>query len=699
MKNNNKRFSGLKSFYEITRAYKKQFLAVTIAISTIFGTGGCGKDNKEEENSIYLVDLTDKYEDEAILYDSKTGKKISMETDDNSKLLALVMDEETDKDEFYETIIINEQGKMIKGLMNGKYLDDDAIDQMKIDENVFEEISRVFADGGLYLLNDYNNLDNSGIRNCVVKEDAYVATTSDFKVTPNNNYHWKRAVYVANRKIHSGYLASDYTYGILDDDTFKLIGNKYKVNSDALLLRAEPSTDSGALLNLYNGTDVIELSFSERKIIDDKEWCYVAVPYKGEIKRGYVCATDYSNSTPTHYLVTEEEYKEETYKYNNDKEEEQDDVQTKIFTVDGSSDDCNHVNLRELPTLDSTKIAELENGTLVYIDSNADFDNTKWAKISTADGTLGYVSTSFLFDKDTNKSLKEELEGKEEDKNINETLEINESKYGTYKIIDVSEHNRDIDFSKVKESGIDAVIIRMFDSFFMDYDENILSYDDSKYVEYAKECENNNIPYGLYVYSRATTEKMAQQEALKVLRFASKHQLKPTFPIYWDIEPQESQPLYDEDNNKVNSLEFISNNPEQVLNNFYAFAKVLEDNGYEAGIYSNDATLCRIDPEGSNLVDYSVWDAKYYYAKTTCDFVNNYYAQDLDYKGDVAIYQFSETGKIDGIDGTVDCSHGKYDYSQQIIDEYKNVYLSMEEVDKVTQDVLAESISMQKVKN
>ena len=138
MKNDNKHFSKLKSFYKITSTYKKQFLAVTIAISTIFGTGGCGKDNKEE-SSIYLVDLTDKYEDEAILYDSKTGEEISMETDDNSKLLALVMDEETDKDELYETIIINENGKMIKGLMNGKFLDDDAIDQMKIDENVFED--------------------------------------------------------------------------------------------------------------------------------------------------------------------------------------------------------------------------------------------------------------------------------------------------------------------------------------------------------------------------------------------------------------------------------------------------------------------------------------------------------------------------------------------------------------------------------
>ena len=588
---------------KLYQSHKRQIIAVTIALSTILGSSGCESNNKEDQKEVYLVDLTDKYEEEAVLYDSTDKTPITIETADKNKLLALVMNEKTIKDKFYNTIVINENGKMFSGIMNGKYLEDKAIDKVKVDGNVLDKTAKVFASGGLCLSDDYNNIEENS-NNCdyVIPEDAYIATTADYKVFPNNKYHWKEAVYVDNNKLYSGYLASDYTYISSGNKKAELIGTKYKVDSTALQLRVDATTDSDILLTLPNGSDVVELPFCNRKMVDNKEWSYVAVYYQGDIMRGYVCSIDYSSSTPVHYLVNEDEY----------------------------------------------NANQLDSGNNEKLNNNATY---------------------------------------------------NQNRYGKYKIIDVSEYNHDIEFSKVKSSSIDAVLIRMFDSYFMDYSNNTLESEDEMCVKYARECEENNIPYGFYIYSRATTQEMAKKEALKVLQLASKYKFKPTFPIYWDVEPQENEPLYDENNNKVNSVEFIAKNPKKVLDNFNAFADVLINNGYEAGIYSNDETLCRLDPEGINLLDYSVWNSKYYYTDTRCDFTNNNYVQKLDYKGNVAIYQFSETGKIDGIDGFVDCNYGKYDYSLKISQEGKNMYLSEEEVAKITSKTLDnKSASLQKNK-
>lgn len=112
-----------------------------------------------------------------------------------------------------------------------------------------------------------------------------------------------------------------------------------------------------------------------------------------------------------------------------------------------------------------------------------------------------------------------------------------EAPYGDYKIIDISEHNGTIDFKKLKEDGYNQILIRMFDTFFMsDYSEDSMNKVDLKFEEYIEECKKYDIDYGFYIYSRATTEKMAKLEAIKVLYLLNKYDLRPTLPIYWDIE-------------------------------------------------------------------------------------------------------------------------------------------------------------------
>ena len=58
--------------------------------------------------------------------------------------------------------------------------------------------------------------------------------------------------------------------------------------------------------------------------------------------------------------------------------------------------------------------------------------------------------------------------------------------------------------------------------------------DDAQWFNNVKGCEENNIPYGVYLYSYADTVKKAQSEAEHVLRLIKGHTL--AYPVYYDIE-------------------------------------------------------------------------------------------------------------------------------------------------------------------
>ena len=62
------------------------------------------------------------------------------------------------------------------------------------------------------------------------------------------------------------------------------------------------------------------------------------------------------------------------------------------------------------------------------------------------------------------------------------------------KVIDISVHNGDIDFKKVK-SQVDGVIIRC------GYGSDIKSQDDKKWKQNVEGCIDNDIPFGVYIYS------------------------------------------------------------------------------------------------------------------------------------------------------------------------------------------------------
>lgn len=184
------------------------------------------------------------------------------------------------------------------------------------------------------------------------------------------------------------------------------------------------------------------------------------------------------------------------------------------------------------------------------------------------------------------------------------------------KVIDISVHNGDIDFKKVK-SQVDGVIIRC------GYGSDIKSQDDKKWKQNVEGCINNGIPFGVYIYSYAKTNEMAISEAEHVIRLIKPYKDKLSYPIYYDLE---------EDGTQKGAVERAR-----------AFAKVLTDAGYKVGMYANQNWW---DNYLVGLNEFTKWVAKYGINDGKPHTKPNIKGMD--------IWQYTSVGKVDGIKGNVD---------------------------------------------
>ena len=185
--------------------------------------------------------------------------------------------------------------------------------------------------------------------------------------------------------------------------------------------------------------------------------------------------------------------------------------------------------------------------------------------------------------------------------------------------IDVSKWNGVIDWKKVKGDGIKYAIIRC------GFGSNLKSQDDVKFAYNVAQCEKLGIPYGVYIYSHATTTQEAYSEAQHCIRLIKGHY--PKYPVYLDLEdPADTAPL----SNK--RLALITE----------TWAKKIEAAGYKAGVYSST----------------SWWKTKL--TKPVFDKYEKWVAQwapRVTYTGKFSMWQYSSEGKVKGISGNVDMNY------------------------------------------
>lgn len=191
-----------------------------------------------------------------------------------------------------------------------------------------------------------------------------------------------------------------------------------------------------------------------------------------------------------------------------------------------------------------------------------------------------------------------------------------------FKGIDVSTYQSSVDFSKVKAAGYDFVIIRA------GYGRYI-SQKDTQFETHYKEAKSAGLGVGAYWYSYASTVDEAKAEA-KVCLEAIKGKTFE-YPIFFDLEESKQ---FAKGKSFCDSI-------------VKAFCNTLEEAGYYAGLYISRSPL-QTYISSDVAKRYALWIAEY---SSKCN-----------YSGDYGMWQYSSSGKVNGISGNVDMDYCYTDY-------------------------------------
>lgn len=183
--------------------------------------------------------------------------------------------------------------------------------------------------------------------------------------------------------------------------------------------------------------------------------------------------------------------------------------------------------------------------------------------------------------------------------------------------IDVSNvgQGRISDWEKVSKN-IDFALLKLGNGY-----ETEPFYIDAQFERNADACEKHGIPYGVYVYQYFTSVKSAKSAARMTVEVLKRRKLD--YPVFLDIE----------------ELKIFRQGKAKILEMAKAFCEVIEAAGYTYGTY------CSTGYFNSHLTD-SWYDTK-------VKWLAQYY-KEVTYKGEYDIWQYSHTGKVDGINGNVD---------------------------------------------
>ncbi len=194
--------------------------------------------------------------------------------------------------------------------------------------------------------------------------------------------------------------------------------------------------------------------------------------------------------------------------------------------------------------------------------------------------------------------------------------------------IDVSSHQGNINWAKVKASGIEFAIIRCG---YRGYETGKIVLD-AKFEYNILNAYKNGIKIGIYFYSSATNTTEAVEEAAWIdllLKDQQKKGIRIEYPIAYDFEEFGSHPT-----SRANGQ-----TKEEVTNNALAYLDYLSNAGYKVVHYC------------SKYSRYNRWDAE---RLNKYDFWLAHYCEATDFKGAYVMWQYSSQGKIDGINGYVD---------------------------------------------
>ena len=205
-------------------------------------------------------------------------------------------------------------------------------------------------------------------------------------------------------------------------------------------------------------------------------------------------------------------------------------------------------------------------------------------------------------------------------------LDMSEDFYHYYQVgyktiigVDLSEHNKDVDFNELKKQGIEFAFLRIGWRGYQDPKLHL----DAKFEEYYQNAKDSGMDIGVYFFSQAINEEEAIEEA----QFVIDNLKNKNIDLYvaYDCETI--------DNDKARTDELSKS---QTTLNAKAFLETISNSGYSPILYTNyDWILHHYNFD--ILINYPIWYAQY--------------SKNPQYKGKHIIWQYATAMKLNGISG------------------------------------------------
>lgn len=228
-----------------------------------------------------------------------------------------------------------------------------------------------------------------------------------------------------------------------------------------------------------------------------------------------------------------------------------------------------------------------------------------------------------IFTEDEINAELEDLEANaaQEDADKTEITKIQDGKSNAKFGIDVSKWNKEIDWDRVKEAGVEFAIIRLG---YRGATTGALI-EDPYFEKNMKGAASAGIPVGVYFFTQALDAVEAVEEASMVITLCRDYNLD--YPVFIDVEGLGG-------NGRADGLDIETRTAVCA-----AFCKTIEGAGYRAGVYSSRNWYNGM-LNTSELDDYIIWLAEY---------------RDVPlYQGYYHMWQYTSSGSVDGIEGNVD---------------------------------------------
>ncbi|MBQ2083954.1 MAG: glycoside hydrolase family 25 protein [Firmicutes bacterium] len=196
--------------------------------------------------------------------------------------------------------------------------------------------------------------------------------------------------------------------------------------------------------------------------------------------------------------------------------------------------------------------------------------------------------------------------------------------------IDVSAYQGEIDWEKVAASGVKYAFIRLG---YRGYESGLLVKDD-RFEENIRGALQNGVAVGVYFVTQAISVEEAVEEAQFVMENIRPYNV--TWPIVLDIEDAASA-----------TARTAELSQQARTDHAIAFCETVKESGYTPMLYCNIRWFIeKLDI--TRITDYDKWFAQYF-RKPFFPYA-------------FQVWQYSSTGRIDGIEGNVDYNISFVDY-------------------------------------